>query len=366
MIKMEYIQQLKEFLVGNESSWVTKNALGDAMVLSKIIGKDGVTRVFAGSVRSFEQKFSSELIFYFFKEEKAVVYHRNCAYWDMALALGINPEERLPSRNEVPLEVLGYKCFEFGDVCNQVEKAYMDETRKRLFAKYPNFDALPTEIQDKALKKRGIPRQGYTSGDKSMVLRGMSPFLKVYVPFQNDKHDLVWTFVTKGKMAAVEILMDNTSKDEQKDLLVSAGVLFKIQEGMKLAEESLTEAERQRKEWVSGIEKVNGKTVSVIYDSKKILSALTEYREMAQKDDVWQKVFNYLDTHDQLVFKAEVASGFDVTSDRFICPYHTDMSTKKVFGLGSYTSTPLEFDQSLGNMDALVDIQFRGKSVKAI
>ena len=160
------------------------------------------------------------------------------------------------------------------------------------------------------------------------------------------------------------------TEEEKSKLVDSLASYYLHMQGLKEAEKELSENEKRKRTLYNATCKVDAEQLTVVYDAKKVLADLLPVREKVESDStmgysrkqVWEKIFKYLDTHEELIFKVNRDRGFSVTSE-FIQPWYTNMANKPVFGLEHYGHITSEMGKVLDNLDSLIDIKYRNKSI---
>ena len=370
---MKKINMVKSFLEGKEDIFVDKETEN---IFSKIhLNEDMFGFYVAHTYTNPDElvnKYESNLVFVYFPKKETVLFCPHSEIYHIQQLFGGYSICR--DKQDVA-DALNCRSFVQTDIVEQLQNKYFEEQKNALLAKYPNFDSLPEDVKTFAIESRKTnlkeyygTKNSFSSDERETALQGEKRNFSFKLP-KVDDFLLTTTAILKGEREAINLLVsEETKEDKETRILLLASYYLHLQ-GIKEAEENLSENDKKKRIFYQATRKVDAKQFTVVYDSKKLLDNLLPVREKLKTEvlgysrrKVWEKIFAYLDSHNELVFKADKDRGFSVINE-FIEPWYTDMSNKTVFGLDRYDHIPMELEKALDNLDSLIDIKFRNKSI---
>ena len=364
---------LKNFLEGDNEIF---NVKASSCIFTKINLNEDMIAFYNAHTYFTEvliNKYESNLVFIFFPKKKTILFVPNSDCYYVREFLGGND---ICKNNSDIANILGFKCVYQEDTAKKIEEIYRNKEISSLFEKYPDFEALPKAVQTTAIEHRKYYLKdyydtdgGYSSREKEQVLTGEKVEFFMAIPKVN-AFKLATTAILEGEEKAIQLLEAEMTEEETSKLVDSLASYYLHMQGLKEAEKELSENEKRKRTLYNATCKVDAEQLTVVYDAKKVLADLLPVREKVESDStmgysrkqVWKKIFKYLDTHEELIFKVNRDRGFSVTSE-FIQPWYTNMTNKPVFGLEHYGHIPSEMGKVLDNLDSLIDIKYRNKSI---
>ena len=364
------VSVVKNFLEGNDTCVVLDTGNCN-VILPKIPLSESVVGFYvARNYRDafLPEKFESEFVFAFFPKKKAVLFTPSSHSYYMERTLDFSCDRR--HQNSDIADALGYKVFEQENIAETTKGEYKKNRLERILSDFPDFDSLPDDVKEEALENRNKilssgDKKDFLPNERMAALLSESEDFRIYIPDMDD-FALACEYVLYGKGKALSLLESKETEESKREVLLDLAYYYLRQSGIEKAKQSMSENDKKKMAWGNAVSNTHAKELTVIYDAKKIADRLADVRERMDeysygRKETWKKIFAYLDKNEQLVFKVS-KDGICVT-DRFIRTYHTDMTNKHVFGLSRYAHIPSEFDVILDDLDNLVDIRYRNKTI---
>lgn len=352
------------FLEGNETLFNFK----DKWYCLKIPMGDGLIAVHVGDNEIEDKKLKFSQFFLADTDRKLIIentdyidfHFSNFKSWLYGNSVRLN-DKFIPLR-EIS-ERLGYKHYNPYDVGHEVLDGYKKLSEK-LMKDYPDLESV---LKDLPQDKREVIRSKELSKEaRNEILRGEeNAEFTMTQPYKTDNFALTMQVINEGMEKAVN---DFYSEMLAKNLM-NLGIYYKHKELAKEYMGNLDPVMKKKLCLVKAVKDSKAKTVTMVYNTGKIKQHIRDIQDDLKGSapywykNAWEKISNYLDKHDKLVFKANTYYIGLVLADKFLMLNETDIASKNVLDIG-YSHLPYDFEKLVeNNVDDIVDIRYRNKSI---